>query len=63
MREIASYVDGVPNFVSLPILALLVGSFLIAVVRRGGESNERQESEGGASVTTRVGAAGEIQGA
>ena len=45
MRDVAAYVDGVPNFVSLPILLALVGSFLFAVLRRGGESNERQESQ------------------
>ena len=47
MREVAAYVDGVPNFVSLPILLTLVGGFLFAVLRRGGESNKRQESQGG----------------
>ena len=59
MREVAAYVDGIPNFVSLPILLALVGSFLFAVLRRGGESNERQESQGGAAASTRVSSAGE----
>lgn len=58
MREAAAYVDGVPNVVSLPILAALVGGFLFAVVRRGGESNERQEGE---SVAQGAGPAGEVQ--
>ena len=62
VREIGAYVDGVPNFVSLPILAALVGSFLFAVLRRGGESNERQESQGGTPGTTRVGSSGDLQG-
>ena len=35
MRSIASYVDGIPNFVSLPILLALVGGFLFAVIRKG----------------------------
>jgi cytochrome c-type biogenesis protein len=60
MREVAAYVDGVPNFVSLPILAALIGSFLFAVLRRGGESNERQESQGGAPASTCVSSAGEV---
>jgi len=62
VREIGAYVDGVPNFVSLPILAALVGGFLFAVLRRGGESNERQESQSGTPGTTRVGASGDLQG-
>ena len=60
MRGVASYVDGVPNFVSLPILLALVGGFLFAVLRKGGESNERQESQGGAEASTRVSPAGEV---
>jgi len=60
MREVAAYVDGIPNFVSLPILLALLGSFLFAVLRRGGESNERQESKGGTAASTRVSSAGEV---
>ena len=33
MREVGAYVDGVPNFVSLPILLALVGGFLFAVLQ------------------------------
>jgi cytochrome c-type biogenesis protein len=58
MREIASYVDGVPNLVSLPILLLLVGGFAYLVLRRGGERSECQKSEGPAS----SGAVGRVQG-
>jgi len=58
MRDVASYVDGVPNVVSLPILLVLVGGFLFAVLRRG-ERNERQESQGGKKASTRVRTAGE----
>ncbi len=58
MRDVASYVDGVPNVVSLPILLVLVGGFLFAVLRRG-ERNERQESQGGTKASTRVRTAGE----
>jgi hypothetical protein len=43
MRTVASYVDGVPNVVSLPILAVVIGAFVYAVVSRGGERSERQE--------------------
>ena len=48
-RELAAYLDGVPNFVSLPVLLALVGGFLIAASRRGGEAHERQESEASAA--------------
>ena len=43
MRELSDYLDEVPNFVSLPVLALLLAGFAYAAVR-GGDSNERQES-------------------
>lgn len=43
MRTVASYIDGVPNFVSLPILVVVIGAFAYAVVRKGGERSERQE--------------------
>jgi cytochrome c-type biogenesis protein len=59
MREVAAFVDGVPNFASLPILLALIGGFLFAVLRRGGDSIERQESKGGAEAGARVSAAGE----
>ena len=42
MRELSDFVDEVPNFVSLPLLALVLASFAYTVVR-GGASNERQE--------------------
>ena len=60
MREVASYIDGVPNVVSLPILLALVGGFLFAVLRRGGTRNERQESQGGpeSDAPARVGGEG-----
>lgn len=47
MRTVAAAVDGIPNYVSLPVLLALVGGFLFAVSRSGGEANERQESQGG----------------
>jgi cytochrome c biogenesis protein CcdA len=46
MRDVASFVDGVPNVVSLPILLALIGGFLFAILKGGGERNERQESQG-----------------
>lgn len=46
MRSAAADLDGIPNFVSLPILLALVGGFAYAVFRRGGESNEPEEGEG-----------------
>lgn len=60
MRSFAAYVDGVPNFVSLPILAALVGAFVYAIFRRGGDTSERKEGKTGASGATGVGAAREI---
>jgi hypothetical protein len=46
IRTVASYLDGVPNFVSLPILLALAGSFLYAVLRKGSDGDERQASTG-----------------
>jgi cytochrome c-type biogenesis protein len=63
MRSFAAYLDGVPNFVSLPILLALVGGFTYLVVRRGGETSERKEGKGRASSPARVRAtAGETEG-
>ncbi len=42
MRELSDYLDEVPNFVSLPVLAALLAGFAYAVVK-GADSNERQE--------------------
>ena len=60
MRTVASYVDGIPNFVSLPILLVVIGGFVFAVIRRGGESNERKEGKGGPAAGARVGTAGKV---
>ncbi len=59
-RQVAAYVDGIPNFVSLPILLALLGGFLFAVLRRGGDSNERQKSQGSAQAGASVSPAGEV---
>ena len=45
MRTVAASVDGIPNVVSLPILSALVGGFLFAALRKGGEHREWQESQ------------------
>ena len=42
-RSLSDYVDEVPNFIFLPLLALLMGAFAWAVAK-GGVTNERQES-------------------
>jgi len=60
MRSVASYVDGVPNFVSLPILLALVGGFLVAVLQKGSDSSERKESAGGPASSQGVSPAGEV---
>jgi len=41
-RELSDYLDEVPNFVTLPVLAFALAGFAYAVAR-GGERNERQE--------------------
>ena len=63
MRTVASRVDGVPNFVSLPILAALVGSFLFAVLRKGSDDHERKEGAGGQSGSSGIRTAREVKGA
>lgn len=60
MRSAASYVDGVPNFVSLPILAALVGGFLYVVLRKGREPHERKESAGSPASSPGIRPASEI---
>lgn len=46
MREVAGYLKHVPNIVSLPILVALIGAFAFAVLRKGNEDDEREESQG-----------------
>lgn len=58
-RGAASSVDGVPNIVSLPILLAVIGGFLYAVLRSGGEKSERQEGQSGAEASAHAHAAGE----
>lgn len=41
MRDVAVAVDGVPNALSLPVLAAVMASFAYAVFRRGGTGSER----------------------
>ena len=60
MRTLASYVDGVPNFISLPILLALVGGFLYAILRKGSEPDERKEGTGGPASSAGVSPTGEI---
>ena len=60
MRSVASYVDSVPNFVSLPILAALVGGFLYAVLRKGREPHERKESADSPASSAGISSASEI---
>lgn len=48
MRQVAGFLDGVPNVVSVPVLALVVGGFLFLVCKREGDLDERQEGETGA---------------
>jgi cytochrome c-type biogenesis protein len=41
-RELSDYLDEVPNFVTLPVLAFVLAGFAYSAAR-GGERNERQE--------------------
>ena len=41
MRDVVASVDGVPNVVSMPLLAGVVAAFAYAVFRRGGAGSER----------------------
>lgn len=43
MRQAADTLDGIPNIVAFPVLALVVGAFLTAALRRGDRRHERQE--------------------
>lgn len=43
MREVAIRVDGIPNVVSVPILIAVTGAFIVAVLRSGGSSGEREQ--------------------
>jgi cytochrome c-type biogenesis protein len=47
VRGFGARFDSVPNVVSLPILVAVIGAFLFAILRTGGETNERKESQGG----------------
>ena len=55
VRGFGAQFDGVPNFVSLPVLVAVIGAFLFAILRRGGENNERKESQGGQKGRVAVG--------
>ena len=43
MREVGSYVDNVPNFVSVPVLAFVLAGFAYAVLRKGSDRREPEE--------------------
>jgi cytochrome c-type biogenesis protein len=43
MRSVAAYLDGIPNIVSLPLLLVLVAGFTYALMRKDGDSDERQQ--------------------
>jgi len=43
MRELSDTLDDVPNVVSLPVLLLVLAGFTYAIVKKDGESDERQE--------------------
>jgi cytochrome c biogenesis protein CcdA len=58
VRGFAADFDRVPNVVSLPLLAAAVGAFLFTVLRRGGETNERKESQGSQKGGIAVGSEG-----
>jgi cytochrome c biogenesis protein CcdA len=43
LRELSDALDEVPNVVSLPVLLAVLAGFTYAIVKKDGESNERQE--------------------
>ena len=55
MRTVGSFLDNVPNFVSAPVLALVLAGFAYAVLRKGSERSEPEESQGGPSSGRRAG--------
>lgn len=55
MREVAVRVDGIPNVVSVPILLVAVGAFMVAVIRSGGGGSERQEARRAAEAAAHAG--------
>jgi hypothetical protein len=59
MRGVAARIDGVPNAVSLPLLIAAVSCFAIAILKRGGDTDERQKGEGSAASRTPAGSARE----
>ena len=42
-REVGSYIDGVPNFVSVAVLVVLLAGFAWAIVRKGSERSEPEK--------------------
>jgi len=48
MRQVAARLDDVPNVISLPVLAAVVGGFLYLVLRTEGERDEREDSQASA---------------
>jgi hypothetical protein len=53
VRRFAASLDAVPNVISLPILALVVGGFVYAIFRTGGDTRERKEGKDSTPGTTR----------
>ena len=46
VREVGTYIGEVPNVVTLPILAVLIGLFAFASFKKGHTDHERKESKG-----------------
>ena len=44
VRELSDYLDNIPNFITLPVLLAMLTGFAYAVLRKGGDRHERQES-------------------
>lgn len=43
LRELSDVLDDVPNVISLPVLLAVLAAFTYAIVRKDGETDERQE--------------------
>ncbi len=56
VREVGSYVDRVPNFVSFPVLVLVLAGFTWAIVKKGSARREPEKGQDHSSCPSAAGA-------